>query len=402
MPEFQYRAVDPDGREVKGVVVASNPAEAEETLRQRGYIPLSVSEPKRKLPALRLPFLGRVSTRELLTFTNQFYAVTSSGMSLFMGLDYILPQVKNKRLYRAVLDIRRRLEHGEGLYEAFSAHRDIFPPLFLGALRAGEAGGNLTEVLADLVRSLERQDDFEGELKQALTYPSIVAVALVAVGLFYLKFVLPKVLGLVSEMGTEIPMITRWVKAFVDLFQTYWYVAFLAPVVLFAAWKLARQTESGRLWTDRVKLRLPVAGEILQKALITRFSRYMALLVEAGIDVVEALALVAQAIGNAVFAQGILMARERIQAGDSLGRALIHVPMVPLALGMIAIGEETGRLTTQFEKIAEYYEKDVTRSVKRALTLIEPALLVVFGAFAAVALFSILLPIYNAVTQVTR
>lgn len=396
MPTFKYRAVDNNGELVRGEIEAPTPDAAVGELRAKG---LHIVDLKRKRRGF---FLKRrkVKRRDLLSFTIQFYSAITSGVSLLKGLEDITREVKNEKLREVLEDIRGRIGEGQSLSMALEAHPDVFPKYYRGAVKTGEETGNLANILEELINLLEKQEEIEAQIKQATTYPAVAFIALFGVALFYILYILPKVLNLVKEITSELPGITKALIFLTSLARNYFYIPLAILFILVIVYFILKKTERGKFFLDKLKLKIPLFGPIYEKALMTRFASYLAMLLRSGVDMLTSFDLLMEVIGNRVFVEHLKIARERIRGGESLSRALRDFPLTPLVFSMIVTGEETGRLEEELVKASEYHEKDVDRSIRRTLTLIEPALLITFGLFAALVFLSVLLPIYATVAKI--
>jgi type IV pilus assembly protein PilC len=397
MPEFQYRAVTLEGRTVRGSMIAYTPDEIERHLKEQSLYPLSV---KRKSSSSFLDTSGRVGISNLIVFTVQLHSIVTSGISLLRGLEDIASQEKNARFRKVVEDIRQRVEAGEPLSKAFEAHRKVFPPFFTGAIHSGEASGTLGIVLSDLIRYLEKQEEFRAQMKQALIYPTVIVTVLSAVTVFYLTVLLPQIISVVNELGTSLPAPTRAVMALSHMLRKLWFLAPLYIGLLPAIYIILRRTRKGRYVLDSFKMRLPVVGDLVRKTVLAKFTRSLALLMKSGLDIVSSVEVLEKAIQNSVILRGLKKVREGIMEGKFLSESLNHLPFSPLILGMISVSEEAGQINTALDKATVAYEKDVDRTLKRFLSLFEPVIIVTFGLIAAGILVSVLLPIYDSITQI--
>lgn len=396
MPRFKYSAVNEAGNLVKGTFEAPTPEFVEKELRKKGLHPVFVKKETKKF----LPFGKRIKKRDLLSFTIQFYSVVTSGISLLRGFEDISKQVKNPRFKEILEDIRGRLSEGQSLHVALSQHPDVFPAYYRGAIRTGEETGNLGKILEDLITLLEKQEEIEAQIKQATTYPAVALIALSGVGIFYIFVVLPKVLSLISQLAVSLPLPTRFLLAFTGAAKSFWFLPLLFILILLVLFFFMRKTPKGKYLIDKIKLKIPIFGPIYEKALLARFSSHFAMLLRSGVDMVTSFELLEEVIGNRVMEEKLKEAKEKVKTGASLIYSLKEFPMSPLVFSMIAVGEETGRLEEELSKAADYHEKDVDRATRRALVLIEPALLIFFGIFAAFVFLSVLLPIYDAVARI--
>lgn len=394
--EFAYRAIQrKPSKQVRGVLTAYTPEEAEEKLRQMGFYPLAVhlAGPRR-----RRPWSGRITRNHLLGFTVQLRSLLASGVPVVKALEEIAGNESHLEFRNRIDQIRLQVEQEGHLTDALAAHPKVFPEFYVGAFRAGEAGGTLPEVLGDLAHTLERQIEFDAQLKQAVLYPIVVSVMLLGVAGLYLGFVLPKVMGLVVELGARTPPVTKLLMLASRMFTELWYVSLALLGIGGYAMRRVLRDARGREWLDRTLLRLPVVGGLVQRVVLARFSHFLALLLRSGYGLLPSLEIVQGTVGNRSSAAAIATTRTRIQGGESLSEAMRGLPFIPFVISMIAVGEKSGTVTEQLEKVNEYYEREVERALKRGLSMLEPIILVLFGAFAAVVILGTFLPMYQAMS----
>lgn len=395
MPEFAYRAIQrAPSKQVRGTLTAYSPQEAEARLTQMGFYPLAVQAAKPRRRLLR----KRLTRNNLLSFTIQLRSLLASGVPVVKALEEIAANEPHAEFRVKVEEIRMQVEQEGQLTEALAAHPKIFPQFYIGAFRAGEAGGTLPEVLSELTKTLERQMEFDGQLKQAMTYPIVVSSLLIGVGVLYMGFVLPKILGMVQELGAKIPPPTKLLILMTRLFTDYWFVPLSGLLVLTCAIRFVFRDPRGRLQVDRWVLRIPLLGSLVQRVVLARFSHFLALLLHAGYELLPSLEIVKGTVGNRYSAQAIEVTRNRIQSGESLSESMRGLSFIPFVISMIAVGEKSGRVADQLDKVAEYYEREVERSLKKLLSLLEPVILIVFGAFAAVVILGTFLPMYQSMS----
>ncbi len=398
MPQYTYQAVDSKNKLVKGNLPARNLEDAEGQLREMGLYPISVqAEPARKSGG----FGGRKVTRkDVLSFTIQLHLMFTAGLPLLQSLQNIAEQEKNPKFQEVILDICKKIETTGSFSEAIASHPKVFPPFYLGAVRAGEAGGTLAEILEELAGSLEKQDELQSELKQALMYPMMIMCVMTAVSGFYAFYLMPKMMALVLEMGAPLPFYTKvvWftVSTLKNLAIPLIIFFFLGLIGLF----IYRKTESGAYTLSYLKIKIPLFGAVIQKSILCTFSHYLSLLLRSGFGLLPSLDLIKGTIGNKTIVRSIETIQERIKRGESFADSMKGLPFPGFMITMIALGEQTGRVAEQLGLINGYFEKDVKRTTKKVLTLLEPMILVTFGGISAVILLSTFFPLYNAMGHV--
>jgi type IV pilus assembly protein PilC len=396
MPSYGYQAVDAGNRRVKGSINASNLEEAESQLRLKDLFPISVQQ---RSESSLFSLSQKISKRDVLGFTIQLHLMFTAGLPLLDSLKSIAEQAKNAKLKELVLDIAKKVETTGSFSESLAAHPKIFPPFYLGAVRAGESGGALPEVLDELAESLEKQDELQSELKQALIYPVMIMVVMSLVTGFYAFYLMPKMMGLVEELGAPIPIYTRIIQWIVNTILGFW----IPLVALFIAGAVALffygKTESGAYTLSYVKLKFPMFGAVIQKSVLCSFAHYMALLLRTGFGLLPSLDLVKGTIGNKSIVGAIETIQERIKRGESFADSMRGLPFPGFMITMVGLGEQTGKVPEQLAKVNEYFEKDVRRTTKQVLTVLEPIILITFGGISALILMSTFMPMYSAMGQ---
>lgn len=393
--DFSYVALTKNGELKKGILRAENKGEALAILQSLGFKPIKI---RKRIKILLLGQRERVKRKELILFTIQLHSVITSGIPLTTGLDSIKEEMGNRYFRKVIDEIKLSLLEGKTLYEAFSFHKKIFPPMYIGALKVGEESGTLPKTLERLIQFLTKQEEFISQVTHALIYPVFAITTIVFAAIFYIFYVLPRVLELVISLNVKLPFITILLINFVKFLKTYGIIILaiigLAILVLF----LMRKSTRYRIISDRILLRIPLVSRILTRSLYAQFSTFLAIMLEAGVDLSTTLGLLLETISNTIFKNKIQQIKELVEGGTSLGGAfrLLHFP--PLFVSMVEVGEETGRLPIQLHNLGNYYERELENMIRRLQATIEPVLIITIGIFAAFIFVSILLPIYQTIS----
>jgi type IV pilus assembly protein PilC len=395
MPEFTYKAVDTKNKEVKGTCQAINLQEADGAVRQMGLYPVQITKKVEKKRFLSLS--KKIKKRDILSFTIQLQLMLSAGLPILRAFNNIAAQENNPKFRNIILDIAKRIEAKGSLGESISAYPQVFPPFYIGSIRAGESGGHLTEILEELVVSIEKQEELESSLKQAMIYPMLIMCVMSGVAGFYAFYLMPKLMELVKELGAPLPLLTRVIMAGTGLVRGMWLPFILLFIVGVIGLFIYSRTESGKYSLSFVKLKFPLFGPVVQKTVLAKFSHYLSLLLRTGFGLLPSLDLVKGTIGNASIVRAIETIQERVTRGESLSDSMRGLPFPPFMVSMVALGEENGTVDQQLLKVNEYFEKDVERATKRVLTMLEPLILIGFGGFAALILLSTFMPLYKAI-----
>ena len=403
---YDYKARDRSGRIHDGQVEAPSSAAVVKTLRDRGLMPLKVSE--RKASALqkeiKIPGLGgKIKQKELAVMSRQFSTMVYSGLTLIRSLSILEEQSQNPALKKVIGEVRSKVEQGVSLSAALEEHPKAFSPLYVSMVRAGEVGGALDETLARLADTLEGQARLRSQIKSAMAYPVVVLNLIVFIVLAMLVFVVPIFEKMYNDLGGTLPLPTQ---ALINLSRfitsKWWMIGGVVGGTIFGfrRWK---RTEAGRRRWDAVKLRLPIGGELARKVAISRFARTFAVLSRTGVPVLQALDIVAQTAGNATVSDAVLDVQSSVKKGESLSQPLERHDVFPaMVTQMMAVGEETGALDAMLGKVADFYDREVEDTVSALTSLIEPMLIVVMGVVVGGILISLYLPMFNVANLIQQ
>jgi type IV pilus assembly protein PilC len=399
---FSYRVRDRNGKIVAGTLEADNQGAVAAKLRQMGYAPLQITEAKAGLKAeISLPGLDRIKLKDLAVFSRQFATMINSGLSLLRALTILAEQTESKKLAAVVGQVRTEVEQGAALSAALGRHPKVFNRLYVSMVKAGEVGGFLDKVLLDLASSIEKEVELRGKVRSAMTYPVVVFVLVILIVTAMLLFIVPTFEKLYAQLQGELPWLTQL------LINVSKAMRFIAPIGLVAiiggsfAYKRAKQSERGGLVIDKVKLRAPVFGSLVQKTALSRFSRTFATLLGAGVPILHALEIVSETVGNEVVSRAIKDVQDSVREGESLAGPLAkHAVFPPMVVQMLAVGEETGAIDTMLGKVADFYDQEVEAAVESITSLIEPLLIVVMGGTVGVMVIALYMPMFNIINLV--
>ncbi len=393
---YVYKAKSGPDQAVEGEIEADSDADAVVRIERMGYSPVWVREKESGARAGRRRPPRRISRRDVTVFTSQLASLTRSAVPILRALSTIAQQTENPALARVVQDIERTIRDGHMLSDALSRHPRLFPPLYVSMVRSGESGGVMDVILARLTEAREREDDMRRRVQAALAYPLLILVTGVATVLALLTFFLPRVVALFRDYD-RLPLPTRILIALSDFFAAWWYwlviAALLAAAVLF---RLA-SVPAGRQWLDSLKLRIPLMRRMLLYSDLSRYSRTLALLVDAGISIDRALALASSTVRNRVLRLQLEGARDStIRQGRALSEGLRRAPDVPpFLVNLVAVGEEGGRLPEALTDVAVFYEKELDQQGRLVTSLLEPILILTVGALVGFIVAAMLLPIFE-------
>jgi type IV pilus assembly protein PilC len=396
MATFSYWAVNAEGIELSGQLFAPDLETAREQLRRRGLLAGRISEAK-AASERGAAFFKRVDQKALQVFSRQFATLIEAGVSIVSALLILGEQTEDKLLVETIADVRVNVESGVLLSKALAQHPRVFSRLYVAMVEAGEASGTLDSILDRIATHIEKETKIKRKVKGAMTYPIVVLcfASLVLTGL--LLFIVPIFTKIFTQLHGHLPTLTQWVVDASHLLQNFWFIVF--PLIGGGIWGLFRwkRTESGRKVWDRLRLRLPMKiGDVVLKVTMARFSRTLATLVGAGVDIVKALEITGATSGNWVVESALAEVRARVHEGVRIAQPLIENPIFPpMVSQMINIGEETGELEQMLGKIADFYEDEVDTAIAALTSIIEPIMMIGVGAIVGVIVIAMYLPMFS-------
>ncbi|KPJ49722.1 pilus assembly protein PilC [candidate division TA06 bacterium DG_26] len=399
MPVFVWKGRTSSGLSASGELAAESEAEVIAHLRARKIIPTSV---KTKPKEVSIPFLsGRISTKELAVFTRQFATMINSGLPLMQCLDIQSQQADSSSFKKVLWEVMEDVESGSTLAEALRKHKNIFSDLYVNMVAAGETGGALDVVLGRLSRYLEKSAALARKIKGAMIYPAIIiGVSLLAI-VILLVFVIPVFATMFETFGGQLPLPTRIVLALSTFVKKYIIFAILGLLAAGVGVRYLRKSPNGKGMVDKVLLKLPIAGDLVRKQAIARFSRTLATLLSSGVPILDALEITAKTSGNKVIEDSILAARVSISEGETIAEPLKQVgAFPPMVTQMISIGEAAGNLDEMLNKVADFYDSEVDAAVENLTAALEPVIIVILGVFVGGMMVSMYLPIFKFVTLI--
>jgi general secretion pathway protein F len=420
MPIYEYTALTETGQTRTGILDADTPRAARDKLRKDKVHVTSIREagdfagrpsaaPRGEglRREIRLPsFLhrrARISTSDLSNFTRQFATLLKAGTPLADCLQVLIEQSAARRFEAVLRDIRERVTGGEALADAMGNHPTIFAPAYVSMVRAGEASGQLDEVLQRVGVYLQRQARLKNKVTAALMYPMIIVTVGVLVVAVLMKFVVPKILALVSARGGTLPLPTRVLKSVSEFFSTYWLLLLVAVIGAWLILMSIRKTERGRYLLDKFKLNTPVFGDLFRKQAISRFAVTLSTLLKSGLPVLEGLLIVKDVVNNAVLAEVVGVIHDRIVEGADISAPLKRSKMFPAVVGhMIAIGEQSGQLEDILSQLGDAYDEEIDIATQRMTAVVEPILIITMAVVVAFIVLSVILPMLQIGKMVGR
>jgi type IV pilus assembly protein PilC len=414
MPTFQYEAMDTTGKEVKDTIDAATQEEAQQLIRQKGFFVTKISErvakkknpkaaAKKKKGGKKKSFtIGKMSNKQLCLFTRQLSTLQDAGLPILRSLKILENQSKPGVLKNTLGDVVEDIESGSTLSEAFGKHPKAFDKLYCNMIKAGEAGGALEAILQRLADFKEKAQTLKRRVKGAMVYPAVVIlVAMVIVG-FILYFIIPKFEVIFLDFGVDLPGMTKFlIVASHFVIQKFW-VVILVPILVWIIIKLLYRNRTGAYVCDRIVLLVPVMGQIVEKSTVARTMRTLGTLVQSGVPILEALNIVRDTAGNAVFERAFTRIYDSIREGETIAQPLREARIVDdIVVNMIDVGEETGDLDTMLNKIADNYEEEVEVLVESLVSLLEPMMIVVLGGIIGFIVIALFMPLIQLITKLS-
>src|ERR671925_350356 len=394
MAAFAYSAINALGIESSGQLTAADLGQAREQLRQRGLRPVALNEVRVEGGSGRRK---KVKARSLQVFSRQFATMIDAGLSVVQSLVILEQQTDDRALAAVIREVRGDVESGMLLSQAMARHPRVFERLYIAMVEAGEAAGILDTVLDRVAVQIEKEMKIRRRVKGAMIYPTLVLCFAFAVLVGMLMFLVPIFQDIFDDLHGELPMLTKIVVAGSNGIRGYWFVIFPllgGSIYGFRRWK---KTPAGRRVWDRFKLRLPAGiGKVVLKVTMARFSRTLATLVAAGVDIIKALEISGQTAGNWVVESALADVRAKVHQGIPIAQPLIEDPVFPpLVSQMVKVGEETGELEKMLDKIADFYEDEVDTSIQALTSIVEPLMMVGVGAIVGVIIIAMYLPMFK-------
>jgi MSHA biogenesis protein MshG len=397
---FAYKGRESGGVLVDGMIDANDATTAAKMLMTRKITPVDIIELSdksvKKQESADMGFLvPQVSIDDLVIFARQMYSLAKAGIPIIRAVTG-LANTNSKRMRYALNDVIDQLERGRNLSSSLAQHPKIFNQLFVSVVHVGENTGRLDDAFMQLAEYLQREQDTRKQIKAATRYPMFVIFALVVALIVMNILVIPVFAGMFEKFDAELPAMTLFLIGMSDLFVTGWWVMIIIGMVCFFITRRYLDTKQGRYKWDKLYLRLPLIGSIVERSLLGRFARSFSMMLRAGVPLTAALNLVSEAVDNSYMSKAVIDMRLRIEKGESLSRvALASGLFTPLVMQMINVGEETGRVDELLSEVAEFYEREVEYDLKSLTSKIEPILIAIVASMVLVLALGIFTPMWD-------
>jgi type IV pilus assembly protein PilC len=395
---FEYQALDNGGKILKGRIEAPHRGAVAGRLKTMGIAPVAINEVSTSGLNMEIKLGGGsgVKTKDLAIMARQLATMVSAGLSLLRALSILADQTENKALAKILGQVRGDVETGLSLSAAMEKHANVFPPLMLNMVKAGEVGGFLEEVLVSVANNFEAEVALKAKITSAMTYPVVVFVIAILAVIGMLIFIVPVFTAMFTDMGAELPMATKVLVWLSDVMKWSAIPLAIAVAVFAFWWGKHKNDQAVRERTDPIKLKIPVFGALFQKVAISRFTRNFGTMIRAGVPLLQALDIVGDTSGNVVITHAVKDVRDSVRTGQSLtGPLAQHKVFPPMVVQMMAVGEDTGALDTMLAKVADFYDDEVEATTEQLTSLIEPLMIVVIGAIVGGMVIAMYMPIFG-------
>lgn len=410
MPEFFYEAMDNKGKEISGSITSESKISAINKIREMGYFPTSVTEGKETKTASApildksfFRFFKKVKEKDLVTFMRQFATLVDAGLPILRGLRVLEKQNKNRPMGAVLKNISDSVESGNSLSVSMKGYEDVFSPLFINMIHAGEVGGVLDKVLLQMADYYEKSSKLKKKVKSSMVYPSFVLLVAGVVVYGLIAFIIPKFSKMFLEMDLQLPFMTQFLIDMSGFIRNQWYVPFILLAAAVLAFRFTMANKAGRHMVHSIFYKMPVIGDLFSKVAVSRFTRTLGTLINSGVQILEALNITRETVGNAVVENAITLVHDNLKEGESMVHPLTQANIFPpMVLSMVSVGEETGRMSEMLIKIAESYEDDVDSAVSAVTSLIEPALIITLAGIVGFIVIAMFLPLVSLISSMSQ
>lgn len=394
MPGYTYIAVDQKGKEKRGKMEAENRDEVSQQLKKDGLFPVEIKEQGVLNKDLDFSIGKKVKPRDLSVFCRQFVSITQAGVPMKEALQMMTEQTENKWLKKATADVLLNVEKGNTLADSMAAIPDVFPPMLVNMVAAGESSGSLDMSFERMATHFEKEAKLKATIRKATIYPIILIFAVIGVVAVMLLYVIPIFIDMFADLDIEMPALTMGVMNLSKWTASHWYVILAVVAAVVAAYRLIYNTDQGRLKIDYIKMKIPLFGKLTVKTACAQFARTMSTLMGAGISTTECLETVSKIVTNIHYKNAMMKAREEVMKGIPLSEPLAASEVFPpMVYHMTGIGEETGNMEEMLNKLADYYDEEVEITTQSVLVAMEPLIIVFMALIVGTLVIAVIMPI---------
>lgn len=393
MPGYFYIVADKAGKEKRGKMEANNRDAAKELLKKDGYVILSLEEQSQQFD-MNFTFGRKLKPRDLSVFCRQFVSILESGVAMKEALAMLEEQTENKTLKKSIAEVLTNIEKGNSLADAMRGESHVFPPMLINMVEAGESSGNLEMAFSRMTEQFEKEAKLKATVRKATVYPIVLIFACIGVIGVMLLYVIPIFIDMFKEIDMEMPAFTMFVMGLSEWAGTHVYIIVGVAVAIFAAYQAYYRTEGGRKNIDKIKMKMPLFGQLVVKSNCSRFARTASTLLAAGVPMIDCLDIVSRIVNNIHYSMAIQNAREEVMKGIPLSEPLRDAGIFPpMVYHMTGIGEETGNIEQMLNKLADYYDEEVEITTQNILAAMEPLIIVFMAVVVGSLVIASILPI---------
>jgi len=395
--KFFFKAKNKIGEIKEGAIEASNESAAIEVLQKNNLYPMSLkAESTSSLKKTFLKYFETVKSEELVIFFRQLAIMIGAKVPIISALSSIKEETSNQYFTRVINDLVNEIEDGASFSDALSKYADVFSPLSINIIKAGEASGNMKRSIEYVADNIEKNFALTTKIRSAMMYPAIIIIAFFIIGFLVMSFIVPKLTMIIKELDAQVPWYTQMVIGASDFMARYWWAVAVVILGFVGSLWYYIKTEGGQRDWDQIKIKLPIVGKIFRNIYVTRFAENFAVLLSGGIPIIKALTIVSSVINNTVYQKIFLKAAEEVKIGGDISNVLKKYKEIPpIVTQMIRVGEDSGQIDSVLTHIASFYQQQTDTVTKNLATLIEPVLMIVIGVAVGIMAFAILMPIYN-------
>ncbi len=399
MKKFKYRAMKKDGTKIEGNFEGSSRDDVVNMITSSGYYPLMIEEIIES-KEIEIKLFQRVTTKDLAILCRQFYTMLDAGVTITNCINILSNEIPNKKLRELLAIIDDDVQKGELLSESMGKHKKYFPQLLISMIESGEVSGNIDEMMLRMSVHFEKENKLNNKVKSAMTYPSMLSIVAVVAVFFIMTFVMPTFVEMFEGEGIDLPLITKILLGTSKFLSNNLILILIFIGIVIVLFNIYKKSPNGIVNMSKLKLKLPIIGDLNKKIIVSRFTRTLSTLLASGVSLVQALPTVAGVLENKVAEDAIMKIRDRVVRGDGLSSPIRENNIFPKMLSsMIKIGEESGSLEEILNKTADFYDDEVEQAVQTTTSMIEPLLIVVMGVVIGGIVISIMLPMFNMYTE---
>ena len=402
MNNYLYKAVDANGGVIKGIVEGLDASSVRNNLTNRGLYVLYIKDSSKFLKAINDKLTTwRIKRKDVIEFASNLAIMIRAGVPILSALEDIITTMTNESMKSTLIDIRKNIEMGVKFSDALNIHKSVFPDILIRLARVGEETGRLDQSLLEVSKHLQKLDDLAATVKRALIYPLFSLITTGVAIVFWLAYVLPKIMQVIIGLGVEMPLLTKILYEISKVTEKFWYVLLIIPILIVITIQVMKVKLYTRYYWDLIKIRLPLVRLLLHNRLLALFAEQMRLLISAGITIDRSFDVAADVMGNEVFKRAIINSKMDIMAGRKISDAMgAQSIFPPLFIRMVSIGEASGNLDQQFGFLAEHYYKIVDDISEKIGKMIEPILMIILGLMMGLMIAGVLLPMYDVFSKI--